>query len=59
MMLALGSSREQMLAHNQMVGLSSLLTCALMRDEKKLSVSCLSLMNLVLASPYRSTFGAR
>jgi uncharacterized membrane protein len=53
-MLTLGSNREYLLISNQMIGLSSLLSCALMREEKKLTVNCLYLLNLLIVGPNRS-----
>lgn len=37
-----------------MLVLSSLLSCALMREEKKLTVNCLYLLNLLVGGPNRS-----
>ena len=54
-MLALGANRECLLVNNQMIVLSSLLNCALMREERKTAVQALHLMNLLIAGPNRST----
>ena len=54
-MLSLGASRELLLIPNQLTPISSLLSCALMREDKKLAISCLYLLNLTLMSPNRST----
>lgn len=54
-MLSLSSSREWLLVSNQLSGVSSLLSCVLMREERKIASSCLGLLNAVLAGPIRST----
>jgi hypothetical protein len=54
-MLSLSTSRELLLMSNQLIAISSLLSCALMREERKLATCCLSILNLILVGPNRST----
>lgn len=54
-MLSLGSSREALLVGNQLPSLLSLLSCSLMRDDRRTAVSCLQLLNVVLHGPNRGT----
>jgi hypothetical protein len=53
-MLSLSTSREALIVCNQMASILSLLSCALMRDEKKIAVSCFYLLNVVISGPNRS-----
>lgn len=55
-MLALAANRECLLVNNQMIVLSSLFSCALMRDDRRTAVNALYLLNLLLAGPNRSNF---
>jgi hypothetical protein len=57
-MLTLTSSREALIVGNQMPAVSSLLSCALMRDERKTAVSCLHLLNQLLAGTSRGKIDA-
>lgn len=52
-MLALASSREAFIVANQMPALASLLGCALMRDERRIAVAVLHLLNPLIAGPSR------
>lgn len=58
-MLALAANRECLLVNNQMIVLSSLLSCALMRDDRRTAVHALYLLNLLLAGPNRSNFSLK
>ena len=55
-MLAFAANRECLLVNNQMIVLSSLFSCALMRDDRRTAVNALYLLNLLLAGPNRSNF---
>lgn len=54
-MLSFSSSRYLVLTSNQLLSIISLLSCSLMRQEKNMTISCLSLLNLIIQSSNKGT----